>query len=73
MLHCPVCAKPVHRETAPTSVYRGVTYYLRCAHCKDRFDADPARFLRGGGDADHDGCGQHEHGSAGHTCSGQLR
>lgn len=60
MLDCPVCAKPVDRETAPTSVYQGITYYLRCQHCKERFDADPGRFLRNGADPDHGGCGEPE-------------
>lgn len=57
MLDCPVCGQPVDRATAPTSTYQGVTYYLRCPHCKERFDADPERFLRAGPDARHGGCG----------------
>ena len=59
MLDCPVCGNPVDPATAPTSVYRGVTYYLRCPGCKVRFDADPERFLRSGPDAAHGGCGHH--------------
>ena len=58
MLNCPVCAKPVERETAPTSVYEGITYYFRCERCKARFDGDPTRYLSLGADADHSGCGE---------------
>lgn len=65
MLDCPVCAKLIDRNTAPTSVHEGVTYYFRCARCKERFIADPGRYLRGGADPDHGGCG--EHGQQGHT------
>ncbi len=64
MLECPVCAKPVDPATAPTSVHQGVTYYLRCPGCKERFDADPERFLRAGPDRSHAGCGVHHHGLA---------
>ena len=65
---CPVCSQPVDPATAPTSIYQGVTYYLRCPHCKERFDADPDRFLSGaGGGCQHGeggcGCGQHGHGA----------
>ncbi len=70
MLDCPVCGNPVDRATAPTSVYQGVTYYLKCPGCKARFDADPERFLRSGPDAAHGGCGGHE-GHAGHAGCGQ--
>lgn len=64
MLDCPVCGQRVDLATAPTSIYKGVTYYLRCPHCKERFDADPERFLRNGPDAGHGGCHGMEHGSA---------
>lgn len=67
MLDCPVCGSPVDRATAPTSVYKGVTYYLRCPGCKERFDADPERFLRAGPEP-HGGCGHH--GSGGCGCGG---
>ncbi len=56
MLDCPVCGKEVDRQTAPTSVHEGITYYLRCPHCKERFDADPGRFLRSGPNANPGGC-----------------
>jgi YHS domain-containing protein len=71
MLDCPVCAKPVDRETAATSVYEGITYYLRCPRCKERFDAEPKRFLRSGAGADHAGCGEHAH--ADHGAGGPRR
>lgn len=58
MLDCPVCAKPVDRETAPNTVYEGIAYYFRCAGCKARFDGDPTRYLRLGADPDHGGCGE---------------
>ncbi len=64
MLDCPVCGKTVDRATAPTSVYQGITYYLRCPRCKGRFDADPARYLRLGPDTDHGGCGGAHQGAA---------
>lgn len=75
MLDCPVCAKPVDRGTAPTSVYEGITYYFRCPRCKERFDAEPGRFLRGGADPDDARCGEHEHEHehAGHDPSGPPR
>jgi P-type Cu+ transporter len=60
MLDCPVCGKPVDPATAPTSVYQGATYFLRCAGCKQRFDADPERFLRSGPDHGR-GCGHHQY------------
>ena len=57
---CPVCGQPADVATAPRSVYQGVTYYLRCAGCKARFDADPERFLARGPSAEH-ACGGHGH------------
>lgn len=66
---CPVCNQPVDPATAPTSTYRGVTYYLKCPHCKERFDADPERFLTvSGGHPEHrpGGCCGHGHGSHRH-------
>jgi len=61
MLDCPVCAKPVDRENAPSSVYEGISYYFRCERCKARFDDDPTRYLRLGADPDHSGCGERSH------------
>lgn len=62
---CPVCGQPVNVATAPRSVYRGVTYYLRCAGCRARFDAEPQRFLAGAGETG--GCCGAGHGE-GHVC-----
>ena len=62
MLDCPVCGKTVDQANAQTSVYEGITYYLRCPRCKERFDADPGHFLRGG----PDGCGHTHEGGHGH-------
>ena len=56
MLDCPVCGQRVDPASAPKSVHEGITYYLRCPHCKERFDADPDRYLRNGPDAGHGGC-----------------
>ncbi|MBI4499278.1 MAG: YHS domain-containing protein [Chloroflexi bacterium] len=55
---CPVCGQPVDPATAPTSTYRSITYALRCPHCKERFDADPERFLS-------NASGGHEHARGG--------
>ena len=63
MLDCPVCGQRVDRTRAPMSTYQGVTYYLRCPHCKERFDADPARFLRNGPEPGNCEGAQH-HGTA---------
>lgn len=41
-LHCPVCEMVVDRRTAPSSVYRGQTYYFCSAAHKALFDATPA-------------------------------
>lgn len=63
--NCPVCGQPVDVSRAPRSVYRGVTYFLRCPGCKKRFDAEPERFLAGG--AEPGGCCGAGHGE-GHLC-----
>ena len=45
----PVCGLPVTAEmaqkTGRTSVYQGKTYYFDTDGCKQRFDADPRRYL----------------------------
>jgi Cu+-exporting ATPase len=42
----PVCGMTVDETTAPaTSVYRGTTYYFCNPRCRERFDADPERYL----------------------------
>ena len=43
----PVCGMRIEPETAAaTSSYKGVTYYFCAVVCKQRFDADPTRFIR---------------------------
>jgi len=44
---CAVCEMDVAKATAPTSVYRGRTYYFCMGAHKELFDASPARFLVG--------------------------
>ncbi|MFZ6758195.1 DJ-1/PfpI family protein [Undibacterium sp. Ji50W] len=44
---CAVCDMDVAKATAPTSVYRGRTYYFCMSAHKELFDASPARFLVG--------------------------
>jgi len=42
----PVCGMEVSEaEAAGTSVFQGKTYYFCAASCKERFDADPLKFL----------------------------
>ena len=42
---CPVCEMPVEVGRSPTSVYNGLTYLSCCPVCKERLDAEPARYL----------------------------
>ncbi len=59
---CPVCTQPVDPAASPSSTYKGVTYYLRCPHCKNRFDDDPERFIAApGGGCEHGADGCHDH------------
>jgi Cu+-exporting ATPase len=42
----PVCGMEIDpTEAAATSDYEGTTYYFCAIACKERFDADPAKFL----------------------------
>jgi YHS domain-containing protein len=41
----PVCGMTVDRKTALQSEWEGRTYYFCGVGCKDRFEADPARYL----------------------------
>jgi YHS domain-containing protein len=42
----PVCGMEIDpKEAAATSDYEGVTYYFCAVGCKERFDAEPAKFL----------------------------
>jgi YHS domain-containing protein len=42
---CPVCGMAVDPASAPTSVYKGKTYYFGSEQHKRQFDADPDKFL----------------------------
>jgi len=43
----PVCKMKVEERGARfTSVYGGKTYYFCMASCKNRFDADPKKFVQ---------------------------
>ena len=47
-----VCGMEIDPATAAaTSEHKGVTYYFCAAGCKEEFDANPAKFLNGGGQA----------------------
>jgi uncharacterized protein len=41
----PVCGMTVDRGTPYRSTYDGVTVYFCSAHCKERFDSEPERYL----------------------------
>ena len=44
----PVCGMDVQPENAAaTSDYEGETYYFCAEGCKQKFDADPAKYLGG--------------------------
>jgi putative intracellular protease/amidase/YHS domain-containing protein len=42
---CPVCSMEVDRASAPTSVYKGKSYYFCSADHKSTFDAAPQKWL----------------------------
>src|SRR5947209_10613510 len=45
----PVCGMTVDPATARASTsYNGRTYYFCCPSCRQRFEADPQRYLGGG-------------------------
>ena len=55
----PVCGMMVDEaKAAATSAYHGQTYYFCAVGCKKAFDAEPAKYLRGGG---HTGAAAHGH------------
>jgi YHS domain-containing protein len=42
----PVCGMEIDpKDAAATSDYEGATYYFCAIGCKERFDAEPAKFL----------------------------
>lgn len=42
---CPVCEMPVELGRSPTSVYNELTYLSCCPICKERLEAEPARYV----------------------------
>ena len=45
----PVCGMTIEREkAAATTSYKGTTYYFCSVGCRDKFTADPEKYLRGG-------------------------
>jgi YHS domain-containing protein len=44
-----VCAQPVDPETAPSTTYKGKTYYFCSAADRLRFIMNPETALKGGG------------------------
>ncbi len=58
----PVCGMSVDRHKTPyRSTYEGATVYFCSAHCKERFDADPERYVAGREAAPLAHAGQHGH------------
>jgi Cu+-exporting ATPase len=43
----------VNRKTALQSEWNGTTYYFCGPSCKERFEADPARYLEGARTPEH--------------------
>ncbi len=44
----PVCGMDVDEQlAADKSTYQGKTYFFCSRNCKEQFDRDPARFLKG--------------------------
>ncbi len=58
-----VCGMDVDEKTAKyKSIYQGKYYYFCAAGCKKSFEADPKKFISGGGTSGHScgcGCGGH--------------
>lgn len=44
---CAVCSMDVDAASAPTSVYKGKTYYFCSKDHKEQFDAGPEKFIGG--------------------------
>jgi YHS domain-containing protein len=45
MQKCPVCGMMVDENKAPTSIYKGKSYYFMNTVHKEKFDKDPEKFL----------------------------
>jgi Cu+-exporting ATPase len=44
--HCPVSGEEfVVSGDSPHAEYQGKTYYFCCAHCVQKFEADPSKYL----------------------------
>lgn len=44
----PVCGMEVDETTAPAKIeYKGKTYYFCCAPCKDAFEKEPDKYIKG--------------------------
>lgn len=47
MVKDPVCGMDVDEKTAKFKAeHLGKTYYFCCAMCKDKFEADPHRYMK---------------------------
>ncbi|MDT7903040.1 MAG: YHS domain-containing protein [Caldivirga sp.] len=44
----PVCGMEVGEDTAFKTLYKGKVYYFCSRQCKEAFDKDPERYLKGG-------------------------
>ena len=42
---CPVCGMEVDTHTAPVTSYHGRTYYFCSESDRDKFEADPGRYV----------------------------
>ena len=55
---CPVMGHEIEDiSTAPSSEYKGTTYYFCCENCKESFDENPAEYAGG----NHGHHGHHHH------------
>ncbi len=48
----PVCGMTVTRSSSHATQHEGMAYYFCCAGCKNKFDADPLKYLNPGSKAD---------------------
>ncbi len=57
MTHDPVCLMSVdENRAAATSSYNGKTYYFCAVSCKEKFDREPEKYIKGS-EAKGTGCG----------------
>jgi YHS domain-containing protein len=58
----PVCGMTVETKEAKTALYEGQAFYFCSAKCRDKFEAAPQTFVKGG---DHAAAGmEHHHGNS---------